>query len=1113
MMQLQRWFLAAALSLTFLSLGVLTKERSRWIKQEATAMANQPQEIKLGAPLEGTMQGKQTHSYSVELKAGQFMYVVVEQKGIDVVVELRGPDGKLLTSVDSPSGDEGPETVSEVAQADGAYRVDVISDYDDAPAGLYEIRMEELRDATDADRRYVEADRIFAQAEELRRQPEKESRIKAVEEYQRALAIWQGLPQQKLAKEAHCLQRIGMIQRDLGDFKNAQFSLERALSIFQDRGDRLWVGLVSNWLGPIYFIHGDSELALESSRTALRIGEELGRRALVAGAWNNIGRAHTYLGEADEALQAFQAALSSALESNDQRNGVVARNGLGDLLLYQGKLEEALDALTETLSLAQQIGAQRTEAATLSRLANLYQRRGDYDKAFEHLDRALEIRKKIGDRRGEAVTLGSLGTLYLLSKDLEKSKDRYQQAFSIFREIGEQYGQAIALLNLGRNYWQNGDYQKAFELHEESSRIFQSIGNRRGEASTLFGSARALHDLGNFAAALERLNKVVENVELLRSESENPDLRIAYFATRQHYYELHIDVLMHMHEKDPQAGFDAQALRINEHRRARGLVDLLAESEADLRSGGKPELLAEVRELESKLNATERTLVNQLEGRPNADQSEALERQQRELVQRLYQAWAKIRRENPRFRRMAQPNSLELEQIQDKLLDDYSLMLVYSLGEERSFLWCIPREGKLSSHILPVRSYLEEAARNVHKRWGEGTKPASLATRWATRLSDELLKPVSDKLGKKRLLIVPDGWLQYVPFAALPEPGASESQQASPEAQAGVPLVANHEVIHLPSATVLGMLRRQFGDRLPAPRRAAVFADPVFSPDDPRIKEKSARDYEAVLARSLGLRRAASDLGIPFFERLPDSRKEAEILRELIADESMRFEALDFEANKEAVNDPLLRRYRLIHFATHGILNRKQPELSGLVLSLVDEEGNPRDGFLHTHEIFNLDLNAELVVLSACQTGVGEEVKGEGLMSLTRAFMYAGAPRLIVSLWQVSDEGTAELMKRFYERLFSGGLYPAAALRCAQRSMYQDPQWNSPYHWAGFFFQGDWLHQIQSGDVPIERLAVGEMPVDPPDDDLPPPIPVEPPGCPPEDSFKGTHGSGGGVDD
>jgi len=189
--------------------------------------------------------------------------------------------------------------------------------------------------------------------------------------------------------------------------------------------------------------------------------------------------------------------------------------------------------------------------------------------------------------------------------------------------------------------------------------------------------------------------------------------------------------------------------------------------------------------------------------------------------------------------------------------------------------------------------------------------------------------------------------------------------------------------------------------------------------------------------------------------RLLFSRDEAKAILSLTPQQS-NLEALDFLANRKLAMSDELSRYRMVHFSTHGLLDSRHPELSGLVLSLVDEAGRPQEGFLRLHEIYRLRLNADLVVLSACQTGLGKEVRGEGLIGLVRGFMYAGAPRVMASMWEVDDAATTELMKSFYKGVLQEKLTPAAALRAAQIEMLKKSHWQSPYYWGAFVLQGEW---------------------------------------------------------
>ncbi|MGH8188329.1 MAG: CHAT domain-containing protein, partial [Steroidobacteraceae bacterium] len=453
---------------------------------------------------------------------------------------------------------------------------------------------------------------------------------------------------------------------------------------------------------------------------------------------------------------------------------------------------------------------------------------------------------------------------------------------------------------------------------------------------------------------------------------------------------------------------------------------------------------AEERALRRRLNAME---SNRLRALARADGSAQAEETGREISALLAQhrvLRARIRTESPRYGALTDPEPLGAERIQQDLLDKDTLLLHYALGSQRSVLWLVTPE-RVESFPLPAKAEIEAAARRAfevlaasHTR--QRRREAELA---AEALARMVLGPVTDRLSGQRLVIVADGALHYIPFGALPV--------------ASVPLIARHEIVNLPSASALAAFRREREHRPQAPRLLAVLADPVLDSHDPRVTTDASRRGTAEPANggAHDLLRSARDSGVNGFDRLVFTRREAEAILAL-ADEDVRLRALDFEASRETATRADLAQYRFVHFATHGLLNSRHPELSGLVLSLVDEQGRPRDGFLRAHDVYNLRLGADLVVLSACRTALGAEIRGEGLLGLVRGFMYAGAPRVVASLWDVRDDATAELMKRFYLRMIRGGLSPAAALRAAQVSMWKDDRWSAPYYWAGFVLQGEW---------------------------------------------------------
>ncbi|HSS78212.1 MAG TPA: CHAT domain-containing protein [Thermoanaerobaculia bacterium] len=339
-------------------------------------------------------------------------------------------------------------------------------------------------------------------------------------------------------------------------------------------------------------------------------------------------------------------------------------------------------------------------------------------------------------------------------------------------------------------------------------------------------------------------------------------------------------------------------------------------------------------------------------------------------------------------------------------------------------------------------------------RWRPG--PGAGRPETAADLSRILLGPVwSQASHYRRLVLVSDGALNLLPFGALPVPARGKGWLAPGSLH---PLLEHMEVAYVPSATTLAVERQRLEGRPPAPKWAAVLADPVFSAADPRLAGRSSVSSQRPQpSAESSPARGGEELGLlpAHWDRLPSSRGEAEEIARL-APKDQVWTALDFAANRDAVLSGDLRAYRVVHFATHGIANVQTPELSGLMLSAVDASGRPREGFLGLADLYDLDLAADLVVLSACQTGVGKEVRGEGLMGLMRGFLNAGVPRVVASLWKVEDRTTAELMLRFYRAMWREGLRPAAALREAQRSLRRDPRYRNPHSWAAFVLQGDW---------------------------------------------------------
>ncbi len=357
-------------------------------------------------------------------------------------------------------------------------------------------------------------------------------------------------------------------------------------------------------------------------------------------------------------------------------------------------------------------------------------------------------------------------------------------------------------------------------------------------------------------------------------------------------------------------------------------------------------------------------------------------------------------------------------------------MLEFLLGPDKSYVWAVTRHS-IASHELPSQDAINDAAKKVYALL-ETPKPANKTEldHAIQNLGQMILSPVADQLQKQRILVAADGALNYIPFQILPVTANAE------------PLVAQHEIINVPSASILGELRKETARRGTRDKVLAAFGDPVFRENVQIVPSRSdSGDPESI--------------GPLFY-----AAREIESLRE-VASDAQTYAATEKDATREQLLKLDLSQYSILHFATHGLLRPSSPENSGLWLSTINREDKPVDGFVGLQDIYSLRAPVDLVVLSACQTGLGSDTRGEGLIGLTRGFMYAGATSVVASVWKVEDEATAELMKRFYTEMLKNGKTPSEALRLAQNSIRQEPQWSSPHYWAGFTLQGEYSYVVR----------------------------------------------------
>ncbi|HEX8136636.1 MAG TPA: CHAT domain-containing tetratricopeptide repeat protein [Pyrinomonadaceae bacterium] len=1023
--------------------------------------------LALGGTVEVEMAGGETRLFRIAVSGGQYLRVVVLQRGIDVAVALVGPGQKRLLEVDSPNGNHGPEPVSAVVEESGEYTIEVRAPDKKAATGRFEVRVEALREPTPADISRASAERSFAEASRLISQPD--ARQEALKKLETLLPAFGSLQDRDM--EVLTLNRLGTAYNSLGQPHKALGYYDRALSVSKALGDDHNEARILNNIGGAYDILGEPQKALGYYTRALALWETLGNAVAQGDTLNNIGVSYYNLGELQRGLDYYNRALPLRQGRSDARREADTLDNIALVYIALGEPQQALEYLRQALELRRAAKDAQGEANSLNQLGYAYVVLGETAKALDYYNRALPLRRAADDRRGEGVTLRNIGAAYTALGQPWKAVEQHEQALKLLRAIGSRREEAYTLLHLGKAYDLSGEVQKGVEYYAQALSIFQALSDRLAEAKARQSIAEAESARGNFSQARGQIEAAISIIEAMRAQVLSQQLRTSFFASRQDAYEFEIDLLMRMHSLEPAGGYDAAALEMSERARARGLLEMLAESGLDVRQGVDPALLERESELSGRLSAKAARLVSLLGQQNRQEQAAVLKREVGALEEEHQQVLGDIRRRSPHYAAITQPQPLGLREIQ-QLLDPETLLLEYSLGSRRSYLWAVTRD-RLRSFQLPGRERVEQAARRLYElvtarsvrnkgesalRRRERISRADLQTPEAAgELSRLVLGPAGSELEGKRLVVVADGALQYIPFAMLPVPNGEQHDYR--------PLIVGQEVVSLPSASTLAVQRRELGGRNPAPNNIALIADPVFDSSDQRVVSKTKRieaptvgkDEETAAMRTLEhlTAEAAGAQEGQRIARLPYTRLEAEQII-AVSPGALNLRALDFRASLATALGAELHKYRYVHFATHGYIDSEKPALSAVVLSLVNERGEPQDGLLKTQEIYNLNLAAELVVLSACQTGLGREIRGEGLVGLTRGFMYAGAARIIVSLWNVSDKGTADLMSRLYKGMIKGGLRPTAALRAAQLELFRQKQWQSPYYWAAFVQQGEW---------------------------------------------------------
>jgi CHAT domain-containing protein/tetratricopeptide (TPR) repeat protein len=813
--------------------------------------------------------------------------------------------------------------------------------------------------------------------------------------------------------QAEALEAQGEALQSAEENAASQECFRRALDLFtgsQDDNGRARALLMMAY--STFFADGQHDQGLLQAKQAMQLWSAIGDQYGIARTRSALGIFAITRGEFETAECNYQLAKDLFHRVGDRDDEASVLNGLGYVNREVGNWQESLELYQTARATFASVQDLLGEHEAITSVGRAFSAMGNYSQMLAAYQVGLRLARQAKAPVLEAASLADIGEAYAAVGNYAQAEVSYRQALRGYRAVNHIYGEGDVLIRIGRLQSRQKMYSQAIASLEQANKLKEKTGQIEDIAKIQYELAWIFRRLNRLDEALAAIEKTIDIIESQRITLSKFDARAVYFAAVHRYYALYIQILMLLHRRDSDPSLVTKAFEASERSKVRSLLDLLNAS--------------------SQSVTCDERLRKQLEVLDNADAEKT----------------------------GIAIGTMPLEQIQTEIDAQDTVLLEYSLGDEKSYVWSIRNSG-IAVHELPsadtIRKLVDGLRRTiVPPQHQDGESGLAFEERrhrreeaygaYARELSRLLLGPVP--LGfAKHILVVPDGALQYIPFVALP----------LPQSGSGL-LIQRYEVDVLPSASVLGTLRRTTSNRAPPSATAIIFADPVFESSDPRISGMSAINAHSKPEKSAPLTWAIRDIrGSSYISRLPASRDEATAIAKILQSgdpQAVRLE-MDFAASRDTVLKDGLSHYRMIHFATHGVINGRRPEMSALILSLLDRKGRKIDGYLRLGDIYKLKLSADLVVLSSCDSALGKDLESEGTIGLPRGFLYAGAKRVIASLWKVDDTATAKLMSSLYARIQQGES-PSAALRKAQLEMLGDPLWSKHYYWAAFTLQGEY---------------------------------------------------------
>jgi len=774
------------------------------------------------------------------------------------------------------------------------------------------------------------------------------------------------------------------------------------------------------------------------NKEALNIAKILNHKQEKGRCLNNIGIYNWRTENYSNTLNCFEEALKIAQELKNIKDESECLNNIGLTYNDLGNYEKALEYLIKALKIDKELEDGFSIAVDLNNIGSTFRRKGlfsdnkdNFYKALNYYNDSLQLARKINNRKMEIRTLNNIGFVYSHLDNYYDALKCFQSGLNNAEEINDIEAKGMILNNMGIAYYNLGDYEISTKFYQKAIDLAFKIKSEQILWEAYSGMGQCYEKKDEFSLALACYKKAIDIIDHIRSQLSLDTHKAGFVRDKLKVYEFLIDLLYGLNLNSSSENFAQEIFHTVEKAKARAFLECLQEAKIDIRANLSPALKEKEIEISNYISLLSLEL----------SKSDISEKRRKELLEKLGQAEeeymtliSKMRIEIPEVANLVSPEPCHLEQVQKQLLDEKTALIEYFLAEQKSFMFFITKNN-FNLYSLPSKEKIENSIKAYLKILSMPLEEKFSGALTAKRLFKELLFPIekiSDTI--ENLLIIPDGTLYYLPFETLVlEPHNHSSGNDY--------LINRYKISYAPSSSALLFLSEK---KVSSKTRKDLlaFGNPVY-PLRASSKNRKNKTYKDALGE-LYLNQGFD------FSPLPHSKREIlEISKYFKKNKKDIY--LGDKAKEETIKNAPLKDYQIIHFACHGFLDDKLPLRSALVLSL--GENKEEDGFLQVREIYNLRLNADLVVLSACQTGKGSLERAEGILGLPRIFFYAGARSVLLSLWRISDKATAIFMDHFY-RCLSEGNDKAQALRLAKIKMI-DSNFSHPYYWAAFVLNGD----------------------------------------------------------